>query len=182
MKIWINDHYGSPRGLARYGVFKFQYLTGRFQSYRQIDWQSIDRLVFVCKGNICRSAFAEAVSRSLGSESSSCGLDTVTGAPANETAIQVAGSRGFDLRDHKTTPIQNLPLQKTDLLVAMEPWQVEYLKREFGETCACTLLGLWGPNANPYIHDPYSSTHTYFWNCFSVIEKSVYEIAGKIKK
>lgn len=165
-----------------YCWFKCLYLTGRFQSYRQIDWQSVDRLIFVCKGNICRSAFAEAVSRSLGYVSASCGLETVIGAPADEAAIQEAGRRGIDLRNHKTTPIQSLSLRKNDLLVAMEPRQAVYLEREFGKTNACTLLGLWGPNTNPYIHDPYSSTDAYFKKCFALIEKSVDEIIEKIKK
>ncbi len=182
MKHWINDNFGSRRGLARHWWFKFQYLMGQFKTYQQIDWQSVDRLVFVCMGNICRSAYAEAVSHSRGYESVSCGINTTEGAPANETAIRIAESRGFNLRDHKTTPIQNLPLRKNDLLVAMEPWQAMYLQRELGKTNACTLLGLWRPNPNPYVHDPFSSTNAYFKLCFSVIESSVDEITGKINK
>ncbi len=182
LRHWIDNHYGSRRGLARYWWFKIQYLLGRFRPYRRIDWRSVDRLVFVCRGNICRSAYAEAVSLARGYESVSCGLDTVRGAPANETANQVAESRGINLRSHRTTPIEELSLRTNDLLVAMEPWQARYLEREFGKTNACTLLGLWAPNTSPYIHDPFSSTSAYFKKCFLVIEHSVDAITGEVNQ
>ena len=180
MKHWINAHYGSRRGLAKFYWFKLLYLTGGFRTYRQVDWQSVHRLVFVCKGNICRSAFAEVVASSQAVESVSCGIETVDDAPADENAIQAAERRGFDLRDHRTTPIQNLSVGKNDLLVAMEPWQVKYIEQEYGRSNMCTLLGLWGSNANPYIHDPFLSAEAYFNTCFSSIEDSVDEITRKI--
>ena len=125
---WLARCYGSRRGFIRTYWHRLLYFLGRYRSYRKVDWQSIERLVFVCKGNICRSAYAEAVARSLGVDAISCGLDTVEDAPANKDAILTAKSLGFDLQEHKTTPIMYLVLRKTDLLVAMEPWQGEFLE------------------------------------------------------
>jgi protein-tyrosine phosphatase len=135
----------------------------------------------VFKGNICRSAYAEAVARSLGVDAVSCGVDTQNGLPANDEAIKTAATKGFDLSTHKTTAIQSLVLRSTDLFVAMEPWQVERIGREFGNECNCSLLGLWGVPANPHIQDPYGASTFYFINCFNYIEDSVNEIAKKIK-
>ena len=158
------------------------YLFGRYRGYRQVDWNSVERLVFVCKGNICRSPYAEAVAQSLGGVSTSCGIDTIKGGPANADAISAATVKGISMMGHKTKPIQSLVLKKGDLLIAMEPWQAEYLKQKLVKGSRCTLLGLWGAPINPYIHDPFGNATIYFNNCFSYIEKAVYEITRQIKK
>lgn len=179
---WISGHYGSRLGFIRTIFYRTRYLLGGYRDYRRIDWGSADRLVFVCKGNICRSAYAEAVARSLGIESASCGIDTRNGLPANENAIREAARRGIDLKEHKTTPVTSLFLRDNDILIAMEPCHAEYLNREFGNEQRYSLLGLWGQPANPHIQDPYGASAEYFSNCFTYIEKSVNEIARKISE
>ena len=179
---WLAGHYGSRSGFVRTCWYQIRYLAGSYRSYRQIDWESVERLVFVCQGNICRSAYAEAVAQSLGVDSISCGVDTRNGFPANEGAIRTAEAKGIDLRKHRTTPIQSLAFLDSDLFVAMEPWQVEYIGREFGGKYRCSLLGLWGRPVSPYIQDPYGTSSVYFSHCFNYIEKSVHEVATKIRK
>lgn len=141
----------------------------------------MERLVFVCKGNICRSAYAEAVARSMGIKAISCGLQTVENAPANEDAIRTAQKMGIDLRAHRTTPIMYLELKKTDLLVVMEPKQARFLQRNMGRQHQYTLLGIWARPRLPYIHDPHGSPANYFEKCFDYIKKSVNGIAEKIQ-
>lgn len=177
---WLAERYGSRRGFMRICLYRARYLTGSYRNHRKINWGSVKRLVFVCKGNICRSAYAEAVARSLGIDSVSCGVETQTGLPANESAIRVAAVKGFDLREHRTAPIQSMTFRDGDLLIAMEPWQLEYINREYGEQYSCSLLGLWGQPVSPYIHDPYGASSVYFNRCFNYIEKSVNEVARKI--
>jgi protein-tyrosine phosphatase len=142
----------------------------------------VERLVFVCKGNICRSAYAEAVARSLGVEAVSCGLDAIDGAPADEMAASAAQHRGFSLDDHNSTSVSHLELRETDLLVAMEPWQSDYLKVNHFGRHQRTLLGLWSRPVLPHLQDPFGSSPEYFDKCFENIEKSVNEIAKKISK
>jgi len=117
----------------------------------------------------------------MGIESISCGIDTVTGAPANSKAIKISAMRGYDLSQHKTTPIQSQRFTENDLLIAMEPWQVEYLIKDF-PVQKCSLLGLWGTPKIPYIQDPYGSSSDYFQNCFHYIENAVYGIAKESGK
>jgi len=178
----LADHYGSRRGFALSWWYRMLYLFGRYRGYRQVDWDSVERLVFVCKGNICRSPYAEAVAQSLGVVSISCGIDTINGAPANADAICAATEKGISMMEHKTKPIQSLMLKKGDLLIAMEPWQAEYLKQKLVKGSQGTLLGLWGAPVIPYIHDPFGNATAYFNNCFNYIEKAVYEITRQIKK
>lgn len=179
---WLSDNYGSRRGFVRTFWYRLRYLLGGYRAHRKVDWDSVERLVFVCKGNICRSAFAEALANKQGVESASCGLETRIGVLADERAIQAATLRGFDLKTHRTTPIQELRLKKNDLFVAMEPWQAEQLKEMYGKEYGCTLLGLWGRPASPHIQDPYGKSDIYFNHCFKYIETSVHEILGKISQ
>ena len=177
---WLDDNYGSWRGFVRTWWGHFRYLLGGYQAYRKVDWGSVERLVFVCKGNICRSAYAEALAKSLGINAVSCGLNTKDGLPADDSAIQAAIRRGIDLSKHRTMRIETLDLRKNDLLVAMEPWQAVQLERKYGKEYGCTLLGLWGQPVNPHIQDPFGLSNAYFDCCFNYIEKSLHEILSKI--
>lgn len=179
---WISGLYGSRRGFVRTGWHRIRYLAGGYRNYKKINWDKVERLVFVCRGNICRSAYAEAVARSLGVDSISCGIETRNGLPANESAIRAAQAKDINLTDHKTRKIQSLDFRESDLFVVMEPWQAEYISRELGEKYKCSLLGLWGSPVHPYIQDPFGGSSTYFINCFDYIEKSVHEITGKINR
>lgn len=180
MNRWISDHYRSRRGLLNTYRHKLLFMLGKYTSYQQVDWSAVHRLVFVCKGNICRSAFAEAVARSSGVESISCGIDTVNGAPANKSAVNAAKDIDIDLSQHRTTPIQDVIFERGDLIIAMEPDQLGYLQQYHGKNNTLTLLGLWGRPKNPYIQDPYGGSSAYFKYCFNYIELSVYEITSKI--
>ena len=178
----LAESYGSRTGFVRTYRHRIQYLLGRYRDYSNIDWASVERLVFVCKGNICRSAFAEAVARSLGMEAVSCGLQTVISAPANEDAVKTAREMGYALDEHRTTPIMYMVIQKTDLVIAMEPWQAEYIGRQLVRPHSYTLLGLWSRPVFPHIQDPYGSPPAYFQRCFSYIENSVNGIVKQIEK
>ena len=178
---WIPDGYGSRRGLALTFANRLFYSLGGYRGYKHIEWGKVERLVFVCKGNICRSAFAEAVARSLGIEAVSCGIYTIDGAPANEEAARVATQKGLSLDEHKTTTISALVFRKNDLLIAMEPWQANFMAEMLGEEYLYTLMGLWHSPVLPHIHDPFGGSEVYFNRCFDHIEKSVCEIAKKIR-
>ncbi len=181
MNSQLKDAYGSRRGAINAHAHMLLFLFGKYNAYRKVDWNTISRLVFVCKGNICRSAYSEAFAKSLGLDAISCGIDTTSGNPANSVAIEVAAPRGFDLSLHKTTPISELKFKETDLLLAMEPWQAEYLANNFGRQNS-SILGLWGKPIRPYIHDPYGFSSAYFNNCFNYLENSIHEVARKISK
>ncbi len=181
INTWIVVNYSSRKGLLLTNWYRLLFLLGRYRKYRQVDWSSVERLVFVCKGNICRSAYGEEIARSLGIETVSCGLDTVDGEQANEMARKVSAERGVNLSEHKTTRMQSLTLQKGDLLLAMELWQVEAMVNDPSIECKCTLLGLWGKPVLPHIHDPYGYSPLYFDTCFNFIEDAVNNIAIKLK-
>ena len=169
----ISSNYGTFRGFIRASMYKLLFNLGMYKSLNNIEWSKVERLVFICKGNICRSAFAEAVARSLNIDSISCGIDTHNGKPANEVAIRTAATKGFCLLEHKTSRIDSISLKSGDLLIAMEPNQQKYIRDFVGNKYPSSLMGLWGVPVMPFIPDPYASTDAYFENCFNYIEKSV---------
>jgi protein-tyrosine-phosphatase len=75
-----------------------------------------------------------------------------------------------------------LVIRKTDLVIAMEPWQAEYIGRQLVRPHSYTLLGLWASPVRPHIQDPYGSSSAYFRWCFSYIEDSVHGIVKQIEK
>jgi protein-tyrosine phosphatase len=181
-KRWIRGRYGNTQGFIQTQWHRVVYTLGHYNTYSRIQWNKVERLVFVCKGNICRSPFAEMVARSQGMNSISCGIDTQIGLPADDKAIEAATRRGEDLTLHETRSIASLAIQEGDLLVVMEPWQASALRHRYGNSIDCTLLGLWNYPVSPYIHDPYGSAMSYFDCCFEQIEKSVCRIKSELQK
>jgi len=179
---WICERYGGRRGLFLSLWHRMWFFTGRYHGYRCVNWNNVDRLIFVCTGNICRSPFAEIVARSKGLKSISCGTDAGSSVPANTDAVAAAMRKGVDLTGHKSRPVASLRLNKGDLFVVMEPCQGDYLKTRYGKQVACTLIGVWRDRSLPYLHDPYGNSSGYFDRCFEVIEESVEGILREIKR
>lgn len=179
---WSARNFGSRRGFITTLYHQLLYYSGRYRAYKKIDWKRVDRLVFVCKGNICRSAFAEQIARTLGADSISFGLDTVEDAPANQVAIRTAEAQGIDLKQHRTTPVTSVKLKDTDLLIAMEPWQTKVLESAYKHQHQYSLLGLWSTPILPYIHDPYGMPPAYFDRCFSCIRNDVQVLVKKVQQ
>ena len=178
---WLVERYGSRRGYVHTQAHRVLYLMGWYRNYKKLEWSTVERLVFVCKGNICRSAYAEAVARSLGLDAISCGIDTQDGKPANNEAIRCAATKGFDLSQHRTTSLKSLAFKKSDLFIAMEPLQIRVLEQTLGKRHMYTLAGLWTSPIFPHIEDPYGRNQAYFNTCFNNIEKSIGAIVENIR-
>lgn len=176
------DRYGGKRGFARTLQYRTLTLLGRYRRYRQVDWSRVERLVFVCKGNICRSPFAELVARDEGLETVSCGVEASDGAPANQGALEAADRMGYDLSAHRSRKLATEPVGNGDLFVLLEPAHLDALEQHHGQRRNCTLLGLWSRTRNPYIQDPYGTAPACFDRSFRLIEQSVRKIKHEIKK
>jgi len=82
------------------------------------------RLVFVCHGNIMRSAFAALVAQETepewASQIVSSGTNAKPGREAEATAISVATSLGYDLSSHRASSFAGIALSRRDLVVCMD--------------------------------------------------------------
>jgi len=176
----IKDNFGSRTGVLRLLKCRFLELTGRYRKYRKINWSTIDHIVFVCKGNICRSPLGEAVAIKAGLSASSYGLDTSDDKPADARAIQFAASISVVLTNHRTRRIEHYSPQPSDLIVVMEPVQLEHFKSLEINGAHLTLLGLWLQSSRPYLHDPFNSTPAYFKRCEQLVQEATNKIVAHI--
>ena len=175
----LSSRYGGKRGILAHVRASLEIMLPGFPPVRGIDWSRVDRLIFVCKGNICRSAYAEARARGLGLATASAGLDTQDGLPADRATIAHGAARGVSLDAHRTTVIDRIVAGPRDLLLCMEPPQVRVLAARFPQA-QVTLLGLWADAPRPWLFDPYGMPDDYWRSCLDVIDSAVARIAGKV--
>lgn len=178
----ISDRFGSPRGFLAHIVTSLQALTGRFRFATRIDWQSVERLVFVCKGNVCRSPYAAARASALGVHATSFGIDTSGDVPANPAAVAAAARRGLDLTAHRSRIFDTKLLYSSDLVVAFEPNHLWNLRDRAEFRPQLTLLGLWGAGLRPLLADPYGKSDAYFDTCFDIIDDALDDIARRMRR
>ena len=173
---FVRARYGSARGLARLWLARLRGL-GR---YHEVDWSRVDRLVFVCTGNICRSPYAERKAAAAGFPAISVALRGGSGAEAYEAARRVAAEAGLDLSHHRSKAIGEAALRPGDLLVAMEPWQADALAETgIGQV---TLIGLWSSPPRPHLHDPHGLCDDYFRTCFRLIDTALDAMLARLKR
>lgn len=164
--------YGSRRGFVQLLAATTVMHAGGYRHLKKIDFSRVSRFVFVCKGNICRSVYAELWAAKLNMAAVSCGIEADYGSPANHRVQAAAQRRGISLVSHASRPISAENFADADLLVAMEKRQLDALRPH----CAgaqMTLLGLWSTPRRPYLHDPYAASDSYMDVCLDTIESGV---------
>jgi protein-tyrosine phosphatase len=177
----IQAEYGRRAGWLRHHLARTLDRLGTFAPLRRLSWDEVDRLVFVCHGNVCRSAYAAARARHLGLQSASFGLAARDGDPANAVAAERAAARAVDLASHRATSAAAARLRPGDLLVAMEPAQLRGI-RLVAPDAPVTLLGLWSTPPRPHLEDPYGLSPTYFDTCFDVVDSALEELARRARR
>ena len=181
LKALLEANHGTARGFVRLLLAQAELVLGRLEAYRQRDLSGIKRLVFVCLGNINRSAFAEWVARGRGATVCSIGLSTTTGAPAFKTAIATARAFGVDLTAHSATDMTDYRYQPGDLLLAMEIRHVHALRARGIPREAIALLGYWAAPQRMHLHDPHTLSDAYYRTCFNLIHSAVTRLVDELR-
>ncbi len=124
--------------------------------------QPIARLVFVCHGNIMRSAFAVSYLRAqMPSEAArilGAGTHATDGRPAQESALNVAPTFGVDLSAHRAQSLEAVGLQAHDVVVCMDRANEANVATRFQQVAARVfLIGDVAPGdaASREVADPY---------------------------
>lgn len=173
--------YGGKFGYLEHLRTRSLYALGVYRGACEVEWTIVSRLVFVCKGNICRSPYASARARMLGVPSISFGLSAADGVPADRVAVRNAQLRGVDLSPHLSANMESCGVTDADLIVAFEPRQIIDVSRHCGTAKPqITLLGVWGRRIRPHIQDPYGRNDRYFRECFSIIDNAVVELVSRM--
>lgn len=135
------------------------------------------RVLFVCKGNICRSPYAEFAARRAfgegrGWEFLSAGLEATSGARPPDAAVRVGSERSIDLSRHEARTLAEIPPYWADAVFVMEPLQVvdrgleSYRRR-------CRVLPLGVVTGAALIADPYGQGDAVFRACFDEIDAAI---------
>jgi protein-tyrosine-phosphatase len=139
-------------------------------------------IVFVCHGNIIRSAFAAELmrSRSLGLADvrvRSAGLEAKSNGPAHPTAVDCARRFGVDLSAHRTHRLELSDTEEADVILAMEVDHVLEIHRRFPQ-CRdrVYLFGCFTDEQPLEVADPVCRPRDAFESCFERINRGVRRI------
>ncbi len=142
---------------------------------------SVVSMLFVCKGNICRSPFAAALAeRRAGSQQIVCrsaGLDVSQAARAPREACDAAARYGIPLGAHRPTPLTAEAIQANDMTIVMEAAQLALLRSLYPSfSSRFFLLPLFdGSRSAGYqrynIADPFGQPLDSFVSCYQRIDR-----------
>lgn len=177
MSNLITRNFGTTRGLARLGLSYVEAVPLWSAAIKPVPGD-VRRLVFVCHGNICRSAFAEGLARDLGLNAASFGLSTSSGKPAHEPARDAAIALGHPIEEHLTTRAQDFVPQPGDYLLGMEHRHL----RKLASLDALShlprgLLGAYARPPMPHLHDPYRLDPAFMEVCLRRVKSAVQGLA-----
>ena len=174
----IDTRYGTFRGLVRLALTRAELVLGTGGVVLP-DPAAIRRLVFVCHGNICRSAFADVLARKHGLATASFGLSTANDKPAHAPVAAAAATMGHDLGAHRSLRVQDYTPAEGDLLLAMETRHLRKLAADPAlAAMPRTLLGLYTRPITPHLHDPYQLSEAYTRVCLERIATAIPALAA----
>ena len=168
-------------------------ISATYERIRQISQsRGINRIFFICLGNLCRSPMAEYLFRAYFKNRkniimnvSSAGFLNQRGKHVPEEISLLMKNSGIDISGHRSSPITPERIIDSDLIIVMEIKQKDELLRKYPE-CASRIFLLSQLDAlNPEerdIGDPIGQTFSFYQYCFNEIKVLVEELARYILK
>ena len=158
--------------------------------------ETVQSILYICLGNICRSPFAEkyAALNYKGREAckfSSAGIQVEFPRSSPPEAIEAARHFGVDLSGYLSRRFDNKMAGKYDVILVMDVWQYNYMKRTHqGIKNKIFLLPLYdnftfGLNSKYSIYnikDPYGRSISDFFECYKRIITCLSGFMERIKE
>ena len=152
---------------------------------------TIESILFVCLGNICRSPLVEGVARrhlagaGLGIEVASCGTGGWhVGEQADSRMRAAAAKAGYELEAHRARQLHVTDFERYDLLLAMDSNNLRAMRRASGGKAHDRLaLFLEWTGATPPrdFPDPYYEELTAFTHAVALAEQGVRRLVERLR-
>lgn len=149
----------------------------------------MNKLLFICTGNTCRSSMAEGLAKKIFNELKisdwqidSAGTFALNGQQANPKAIELTKEYNIDLTRHKSKSLP-LNIDDYDLILTMTKSHKNYLESfcDVEKEKVFTLNEF--ANGSPKdILDPFGKNIKVYRETFNQLEKAIKKVANIIKK
>ncbi|MEH6552401.1 MAG: low molecular weight phosphatase family protein [Pseudomonadales bacterium] len=171
------------RDKLRIQIEKILRVLGAYKSYKDIGATPVKRLVFICSGNICRSAYGEAYAKTKGIEAVSFGVHCPDGDPANERMMKTSAKQHILLDNHRTMSMTSHEARPGDLIVAVDKKHVDIIRKEQPSSVdnSAILLGLFAKDSRATIIDPYGRPEVFFDDTVDDIKYAVDELVRHLQ-
>ena len=143
----------------------------------------MDKIIFICTGNTCRSPMAEGLFRAHGGEektgltAASAGLFTQGGMPASQNAVTAAAERGADITAHRSRMLTAEMANAARYLVCMTGAHYDRLCELFPD-CADKVFTLLSED----ISDPFGGDLETYRRTAAEIDAGVRSIIERLAK
>ena len=140
----------------------------------------INKVLFVCIGNICRSPIAEGLFRQALPEKAvfSAGLSAMVGDPADPLSIQLMLEHGIDIRGHRARNMEGWMISETDLIVTMDQDQKRFIEHRF-PTARGKVMRI-GEREKFDVPDPYRQGLSAFRHSYNLIAHGIDQVVERI--